>query len=64
MKAFTYPIVDNGGHKAGPIALGDELRVQLELGARRGFHAVLHVRQQARLAGALNVANVANIEGC
>lgn len=55
--ALTYPIVDNGGHKAGPILIRDELRIELELGARRGLHAVFHVRADVGLAGTLKVAN-------
>lgn len=54
---LTYPIVDNGGHKAGPILIRDQLRIELELGARRCLHAVLHVRADVGLAGTLKVAN-------
>lgn len=50
---FTYVIVHNGGHKAGTVTLGDLLRPELQLGAQRRVHALIHVGKETRLIGAL-----------
>lgn len=50
---FTYVIVHNGGHKAGTVTLGDLLRPELQLGAKRRVHALIHVGKETRLIGAL-----------
>lgn len=46
-------IVHYGGHKAGAVTLGDLLGIELELGTLRRLHALLHVRRETCLTGAL-----------
>lgn len=53
MYMYTYVIVHNGGHKAGTVALRDLLRLELQLGAQRRVHALIHVGEETRRIGAL-----------
>lgn len=49
----TYAIVDDCGNEARTVALGHQLGLKLQLGARFAGHTVVHIGYQARLAGAL-----------
>lgn len=50
---LAYMIVHDGGHKAGTVTLGDLLRIKLQLGTLRRCHALIHVRGETCLTGAL-----------